>query len=367
MIRRLLWIVGAGVLLIGAAVAAYPSLRVRQLAGQLRGDEHDAGVPRQALVTMLGRRAVPFFTARLEDPESNVRLQSAEALFDLLDERSLPLVAPLMSDYNERLRQRIVEEAGCYQGPESDALLLPATADSDPWVRYAAVSPLAERARHGRDRRPAILAALARAVNDTEPEIVSSAMSAMRGVAGIDFRYRSNLPLADRQAAVARWRTWWQRHRPDPLPALPPPVPITASTPAPPLAVTDVSGKRWSLERLRGHASLIHFFGSWCANCHFEMQDLERLHQQRPELVILGLGLAEKGPEALRDYASRCRLTFPLALAPETVREAYGDVEQVPVTFVVDGHGRIRRRFDGFRDLNTFQAALREIRAADRD
>src|SRR5947207_8296072 len=100
--RRLLWIAAAGTLLVSAAVAAYPALRVRQLAGQLRGDEHEAGVPRQALVTMLGGRAVPFFTARLEDPEPNVRLQSAEALFELLGERSLPVLAPHMADYNAR-------------------------------------------------------------------------------------------------------------------------------------------------------------------------------------------------------------------------------------------------------------------------
>jgi peroxiredoxin len=359
--RRLLALGVAGAILIGGALAAYPSLRVRRLVREMSGDEHEGAESREKLVALLGPRAPSFFSGLLEHPDAGVRLQAAEALVELRGAASLPQLLPLMGDYNGRVRQRLVEEGAAWTTPEADRLVLASAADADLWVRQAAVNGLAERVWRRHDRRPQTLAALARAVDDEDDAARARSVDAMRAVAGRDFGYRAASSPERQREAVARWRSWWRAQQPRPLPALPPPLPVTRSAPAPGFSLADVEGKRWSLDALRRRPLLLHFFGTWCGPCQAEMPELESLRRERPDLVILGLGLAEAGPEALRRYAAERGLGFPLALAPDAVTEAYGDIHEVPVSFVIDGQGRIRRRFDGTRDLATFRAALQAI------
>jgi thiol-disulfide isomerase/thioredoxin len=127
--------------------------------------------------------------------------------------------------------------------------------------------------------------------------------------------------------------------------------------------VTDLDGRSWALSRLRGKVVLLHFFGTWCGACQEEMPHLQQLHQEKgPGLLVLGAAIAEKGPEIVRAYAHRRGLTFPIALAPEALTDAYGHIHEVPISYVIDGFGRIRRRFDGDRDLATFHRAIEAVR-----
>jgi peroxiredoxin len=359
--RTLLALIAVGVVLVGGALVAYPTLRTRQMVRQLAGDEHEAATSRETLVAQLGPGAAAFFSRLLDHSDPGVRLQATEALLELQGPESLPRLAPLMGDYHARVRQRLVEEAAQWQVPAADELVLVAAADPDQWVRQAGVIGLAQRARGRRDPSPAALAALARAVDDGDGVVAGVAMSTMRFLAGRDFGYRINAPPERRRVAIARWRTWWARKHLQPPPALPPPTRITRSAPAPDFSLEDVAGHRWQLRGLAGRPLLLHFFGTWCGPCQHEMPDLDALHHERPDLVILALGIGEQGPDALRRYARDHGLTFPLAIAPGTVADAYGDIREVPVTFLIDGQGRLRRRYDGTRDLETFRAAVRDI------
>ncbi len=361
--RRFLFLCIAGLAIAGAGAAAYPSLRVRQLVARLRGCEHEAAVPREQLVALLGDQAVPFFGRLLEAPEPAARLQAVEVLLERRGPCGLGQLLPMMGDYHARIRQRIVEAASQWETPEAYALLLAAAADGDLWVRQAAVTGLAGRARRRGDRSPQTLAALARAVEDTDLTIASSAMGTMRALARQDFGFRVASAPEARRAALVRWRKWWRRSalRPQEAAALPAPLAVRRSAPAPEFAVVDIDGRRWSKRALAGRPVLLHFFGTWCGACEEEMQHLQALSERRPDVALLALGVAEKGPDGLRRYAARHRLSFPLALTPEPLSRALGDIHEVPVTFLIDARGRIRRRFDGDRDLNTFLAALRAV------
>jgi peroxiredoxin len=359
---RLRWIAAVGLCAVSIALAAVPGLRFRRLVAQLDGDEHEIGAPKEALIGVLGPRALPFFRGLLEAPADGARLAAVDFLLESRKEEALPRLAPLLADHYSLIRQRIMEAAERMSGPEARGILLAGVADEDTWVREIAVAGLASRVQGRSDRSPGVLAALARAVDDPSLAVVGTAMSAMRAAAGIDFGYRTRLDDRDRARAVARWQQWWKQQAPHPLPALPPPVAITHTASAPGFSFRDVEGRRWTLSGLRGKAVLLNFFGTWCSACQDEMAHLQKLHEEKgPALVVLGAAVAEKGPGEVRTYARRRGLTFPLALAPDRLREAYGHVHDVPVTYLIDGEGRIRRRFDGDRDWSTFAKAAEAV------
>ena len=54
--------------------------------------------------------------------------------------------------------------------------------------------------------------------------------------------------------------------------------------------LTDLSGKTWHLQDLRGKVVLVNFWATWCPPCSKEMPDLQALYDKYKEsgLVVPG-------------------------------------------------------------------------------
>jgi peroxiredoxin len=119
-----------------------------------------------------------------------------------------------------------------------------------------------------------------------------------------------------------------------------------------------VAGKPPRLADLRGQIVLLNFFGSWCYPCVKELPGLVNLHRRYVArgVQVVGLGVAEKSEADLRRVAERRQLPFVVAIAPEEVLEASGDIHEVPSSFLIDRRGRIRRIWEGDRIEQTFEA-----------
>jgi len=71
--------------------------------------------------------------------------------------------------------------------------------------------------------------------------------------------------------------------------------------------------------------------------------------------------VAEKDADSVRQYAREHGLTYALALATPHVLKAYGYIEDVPVTVLIDRQGNIRYRWEGDRDEATFSSAVERL------
>ena len=58
-------------------------------------------------------------------------------------------------------------------------------------------------------------------------------------------------------------------------------------------------------------------------------------------------------------------MAYRQALATNAVLEAFDDIEEVPVSILLDGNGQIRYRWEGERDFDTFRAAINHLLAAE--
>ena len=95
------------------------------------------------------------------------------------------------------------------------------------------------------------------------------------------------------------------------------------------------------------------------------MPSLQRLSQQYgPQgLQVVGLECNRADSEALRRFARSRGLTFSLAPCPVSVEEDYGNIHDVPVTFLIDREGQIRYEWDGDREGEVFEAGVRRVLA----
>lgn len=369
--NRTAWLIAA-LLLVGGALALRlallppprpPDDSLPGLLQRLGGEEEDSILAQEVLERRVGVRDTAFWKRVLDSPSPRARYLAADSLAKQRTPEAARLLSALLEDYASEVRRFAVD--AIVQTDRASALkpLLAALRDEDTWVRHSAATQL----RYLQDRRtvPALLAAL----RDPDRATAMLAMSNLRALTGQAFRARFRDSPADFQKTVRRWETWWERARArwpvDPALASVAPVHPTRRAPAPDFDVTTLEGNRLRLSALRGRIVLLNFWGTWCGPCVAEVPILEQIQRRyrRDGLEVIGLGIGEESAEAVRRFAARHGLTYALALATERMREEYGHIHEVPVSFLIDRQGQIRYRWDGDRDAQTFSSAIRRLLA----
>lgn len=125
--------------------------------------------------------------------------------------------------------------------------------------------------------------------------------------------------------------------------------------PAPNITTTLLDGRPFDLAAQSGKVVIVHFWATWCAPCRVEMPILDAFYRAHKSegLVVVSISLdtrddLDKVKAVMRDFS------FPAALLQDTSAKGYGRIWRVPLTFVVDRHGVLRR--DGFKAAPTIDA-----------
>ena len=116
--------------------------------------------------------------------------------------------------------------------------------------------------------------------------------------------------------------------------------PLT-SGPAPEFTLPDLDGDEVSLDALAGKPVVLHFWGSWCEPCDFQLELLAAAHKKFPEVTFLGI-LFRDDPDDARRYAQDHDADWPMLVDEAEQAAADYGVEGVPLTFFIDRDGEIR-------------------------
>src|SRR5262249_50339730 len=158
-----------------------------------------------------------------------------------------------------------------------------------------------------------------------------------------------------------RWKDWWKReqgnYRIAPEFAAIAPIRPARADPAPDFELQDIDGRPISLQAQRSKVTLLNFWGTWCPPCQVEIPDLVKLDKgyRAHGLDILGIALSEDSVEALRRWCTAHGVAYRQALSTAAIQDAYGHIEEVPVSVLIDRRGQIRYRWEGERDFATFR------------
>jgi cytochrome c biogenesis protein CcmG, thiol:disulfide interchange protein DsbE len=113
---------------------------------------------------------------------------------------------------------------------------------------------------------------------------------------------------------------------------------------APPFDAQLFDGRSFSLEAEKGKVVVINFWATWCAPCRAEMPALDEYYRaHRSEGVeILAVSVDSPKDEAkARDVMKA--FAMPAAFARESTFKGYGRIWRLPLTFVIDRAGVLRR------------------------
>lgn len=91
----------------------------------------------------------------------------------------------------------------------------------------------------------------------------------------------------------------------------------------------------------RGRVVVIKFFAQYCEPCKKTLPEVEALHKDRPDVLVLGIDEDELASDA-QQMVQRYGLTFPVIHDGSNVLSGRFRVREMPVTFVADKQGTIR-------------------------
>jgi thiol-disulfide isomerase/thioredoxin len=131
-------------------------------------------------------------------------------------------------------------------------------------------------------------------------------------------------------------------------------------TPAPEWKLKDVEGKVVSSADFKGKVVVIDFWATWCPPCVAEIPGYIALQKKygKDGLVIVGISLDQKGPSVVKTFMAKMGINYPIVMADEETPAAFGGVEAIPTTFIIDRAGMIRDRKLGAEPVESYEQRL---------
>ncbi len=136
---------------------------------------------------------------------------------------------------------------------------------------------------------------------------------------------------------------------------------LPAANSAPDVQFTTISGKKISLQALRGKPVLVTFWATDCPGCIKEIPHLISLYRQFHErgLEIIAVAMYYDPPNHVVEMARVRRLPYDIALDLRgSHARAFGNVQLTPSTFLISPQGSIVAQITGAFDFRQMQDSI---------
>jgi len=113
---------------------------------------------------------------------------------------------------------------------------------------------------------------------------------------------------------------------------------------APAWSLKDVDGKTVNFADFKGKVVVIDFWATWCPPCREEIPGYIEMTKKHGKdgLVIIGISLDQAGPGVVRSFIAKSGINYPIVMGDDATVAAFGGVEVIPTTFLIDREGLIR-------------------------
>jgi thiol-disulfide isomerase/thioredoxin len=134
----------------------------------------------------------------------------------------------------------------------------------------------------------------------------------------------------------------------------------------PVFALKDLRGHDLSSANLAGKVVLIDFWATWCQPCKKEMPEYQKLLDRygRRDFVVIGFKFDTMADtEDPLKFAHRIGVRYPLAVAPDELKQKFGGIEGLPTTMLYDRQGILRKKVIGFEYTEAFESVVHQLLA----
>ena len=142
--------------------------------------------------------------------------------------------------------------------------------------------------------------------------------------------------------------------------------PTTSTTqphPAPDFTLPQPSGgPPLKLSDYHGKVVLLDFWATWCEPCRAEIPhfvDLQNKYAVQG-LQILGVSM-DDSPDPVPAFVKQFKMNYPVVMGNAQIGEQYGGVLGLPIAFLIDRQGQIRKKHIGATDTTVFEKEITDL------
>ncbi len=131
---------------------------------------------------------------------------------------------------------------------------------------------------------------------------------------------------------------------------LAPAAPLRADTvaahPAPAWKLKDLNGNDVSSDQFKGKVLVVDFWATWCPPCVGEIPGYVALQKKygKDGLAIVGVSMDQDPPAKVKKWVAAHHVDYTIVMADDSVVDAFGGMDAIPTTFIIDRDGNIRDR-----------------------
>jgi thiol-disulfide isomerase/thioredoxin len=132
----------------------------------------------------------------------------------------------------------------------------------------------------------------------------------------------------------------------------------------PEFSAKDLQGREISSADLRGKVVLVDFWATWCQPCKKEMPGYQKLLDLYGSRGFIVIGFKFDTMMDMEDpvqFAKKIGVRYPLAVAPDDLKQKFGGIEGLPTTMLYDRQGILRKKVVGFEYTDAFESALKPL------
>lgn len=118
------------------------------------------------------------------------------------------------------------------------------------------------------------------------------------------------------------------------------PVSPAVSAQTPDFRLQDTRGQIHTLERHKGKWVIINFWATWCPPCLKEIPDLISLHQDRKDIVIIGIAIDYQNPATVLEFVRSLSVSYPVVLGDKKTAAQIGPLSMLPTTYIFNPAGK---------------------------
>jgi thiol-disulfide isomerase/thioredoxin len=134
---------------------------------------------------------------------------------------------------------------------------------------------------------------------------------------------------------------------------------------APAVVFESPDGEPVALAELEGQVVLVNFWATWCGPCKLEMPGFQRLYEDKRDqgFTILGVSTDRGSWDDVRAFLLERGVDYPVVRTSATADRAFGGINAIPTSFLIDRQGIIRHRIFGFMPPPALRIAVNRLLA----